>query len=81
VRSAEPSGATQPLTTAELRVLQFLPTHLTFPEIGEQLHLSRHTVKSQALSAYRKLGVTSRGDAVATATERGLLPRGAVATV
>jgi LuxR family maltose regulon positive regulatory protein len=60
-------------------VLQYLPTHLTFPEMGEQLHLSRHTVKSQALSAYRKLGVTSRSDAVARATELGLLPRGPAA--
>ena len=62
------------LTTAELRVVQYLPSHLTFPEIGAQLWLSRHTVKSQAMSAYRKLGVTSRGEAVARARELGLLP-------
>lgn len=62
------------LTTAELRVMQYLPSHLTFPEIGQQLWLSRHTVKSQALSAYRKLGVSSRSAAVARARELGLVP-------
>lgn len=64
------------LTTAELRVLQYLPSHLSFPEIGQRLFLSRHTVKSQALSAYRKLGVTSRSGAVSAARELGLLPPG-----
>ena len=61
------------LTTAELRVLGHLPTHLTFREIGERLHLSRFTVKSQAMSVYRKLGVTSRGEAVARARALDLL--------
>jgi len=61
------------LTTAELKVLQYLPSHLSFPEIGQKLYLSRHTVKSQALSAYRKLGVSSRSQAVDRAHELGLL--------
>ena len=61
------------LTTAELRVLQFLPTHLTFREIGEHMHLSRFTIKSQALSVYRKLGVGSRSEAVERARGLGLL--------
>jgi LuxR family transcriptional regulator, maltose regulon positive regulatory protein len=61
------------LTSAELRVLPFLATHLTLPEIGERLFLSRHTVKSQAISAYRKLGVSTRGEAVERARELGLL--------
>jgi LuxR family maltose regulon positive regulatory protein len=61
------------LTTAELRVLQYLPSHLSFPEIGQRLYLSRHTVKSQALSSYRKLGVSSRSQAVERAFELGLL--------
>jgi LuxR family transcriptional regulator, maltose regulon positive regulatory protein len=52
------------LTTAELRLLPLLSTHLSFREIGERLHLSRHTIKSQAISAYRKLGVSSRSQAV-----------------
>jgi LuxR family maltose regulon positive regulatory protein len=61
------------LTTAELRVLPLLTTHLTFREIGERRHLSRYTVKSHAMSIYRKLGVTSRSAAVDRAREAGLL--------
>jgi len=61
------------LTTAELRLLPLLVTYLTYPEIGERLFVSRHTVKTQAMSIFRKLGVTSRADAVAAARETGLL--------
>ena len=59
------------LTAAELRLLPLLATHLTFREIGERLYLSRHTVKSHAISVYRKLDVTSRNDAVERARELG----------
>jgi LuxR family maltose regulon positive regulatory protein len=62
-----------PLTPAETRVLRFLPTHHSFREIGEQLHISRFTVKSQALAIYRKLAVSGRGAAVAGARVLGLL--------
>jgi len=61
------------LTSAELRVLPMLTTHLTFPEIGAELFLSPHTVKSQAISIYRKLGASSRTQAVARSRELGLL--------
>jgi LuxR family maltose regulon positive regulatory protein len=61
------------LTTAELRVLQLLQTHLSFQEIGNALFLSRNTVKTQAIAAYRKLGVRSRSEAVDTARQLGLL--------
>ncbi|HEY1597860.1 MAG TPA: LuxR C-terminal-related transcriptional regulator, partial [Thermoleophilaceae bacterium] len=61
------------LTAAELRVLPLLTTHLTFKEIGERLYLSRHTVKSHAISIYRKLDVTSRAAAVGRAHLLGLL--------
>jgi LuxR family transcriptional regulator, maltose regulon positive regulatory protein len=60
------------LTTAELRLLPLLPTHLSFPEIGDRLFISRHTVKSQVNSLYRKLGVSSRGEAVDRMAELGL---------
>lgn len=63
------------LTKAELRLLPLLATNLSFPEIGEQLFISRHTVKTQAMSIYRKLGTSSRSDAVARAYEVGLLRR------
>jgi LuxR family maltose regulon positive regulatory protein len=61
------------LTTAELRVLQFLPSHLTFRQIGEHLFLSQNTVKTHALSIYRKLGVTSRDESVFRARSLGLV--------
>jgi LuxR family transcriptional regulator, maltose regulon positive regulatory protein len=60
------------LTAAELRLLPLLSTHLSFREIGERLFVSSHTVKTQAYSAYRKLGVSSRSEAVARARELGL---------
>jgi LuxR family transcriptional regulator, maltose regulon positive regulatory protein len=61
------------LTTAELRVLPLLATHLSFPEIGAELFLSPHTVKSQAMSLYRKLEASSRSQAVSRSRELGLL--------
>jgi LuxR family maltose regulon positive regulatory protein len=63
-----------PLTTAEQRVLGYLPTNLTFAAIAEGAFVSRNTVKTQAISIYRKLGVSSRHDAVLIARELGLLP-------
>jgi LuxR family transcriptional regulator, maltose regulon positive regulatory protein len=61
------------LTMAELRILRFLPTHLSFREIGERLHVSTNTVKTQAHAVYRKLDVSSRSDAVTRASDIGLL--------
>jgi LuxR family transcriptional regulator, maltose regulon positive regulatory protein len=63
------------LTTAELRLLPLLATHLSFRQIGERLYLSRHTVKTQAISVYRKLGVSTRGQAVQRVQQIGLLAR------
>jgi LuxR family maltose regulon positive regulatory protein len=63
-----------PLTTAELRVLRYLPTQLSFPEIAGGLFVSRHTIKTQALAVYHKLGVSSRTAAVDRARDLGLLP-------
>ena len=50
-----------------------LSTHLTLLEIGERLHLSRNTVKTQAVSIYRKLGVSSRSEAMQRVRELGLI--------
>ena len=61
------------LTSAELRLLPMLATHLTFRQIAEQMSLSRNTVKSEAISIYRKLGVSSRSQAVAQLRDLGLL--------
>ena len=68
---AEAPG-TSTLTTAELRVLPYLATHLSFRGIGERLFVSRHTVKSHAMAIYRKLNVSSRGQAVQRARQLGL---------
>jgi LuxR family maltose regulon positive regulatory protein len=65
------------LTPAELRLLPLLTTHLSFREIGERLYVSRNTVKTQAISVYRKLGVSSRSEAIACAAKLGLVERGA----
>jgi LuxR family maltose regulon positive regulatory protein len=64
------------LTAAELRLLPLLSTHLTLLEIGERLHLSRNTVKTQSVSIYRKLGVSSRSEAMQRVRELGLLGGG-----
>jgi LuxR family maltose regulon positive regulatory protein len=61
------------LTTAELRLLPLLSTHLSFPEIGQELFLSRSTIKTEAMSIYRKLGASSRTQAVTRSRELGLL--------
>ena len=61
------------LTGAELRLLPMLATHLSFPEIAEELFLSRNTIKSEAISIYRKLGASSRSQAVTRSRELGLL--------
>jgi LuxR family maltose regulon positive regulatory protein len=73
--SSAQAGATDalPLTPAELRLLPYLQTHLTLREIGERLFVSRNTVASEVSSIYRKLGVSSRSDAVQGATKIGLL--------
>jgi LuxR family maltose regulon positive regulatory protein len=61
------------LTAAELRLLGYLPTHLSFREIAERLFVSPHTIKSQATAIYGKLGVSSRRGAIEQAVEAGLL--------
>ena len=72
LHGAESPGASA-LTGAELRVLPLLATHLTAPEMAAELFVSVHTVKSQQASLYRKLGTSSRSQAVARARQLGLL--------
>ena len=71
IRADAPGAST--MTEAELRLLPYLATHLSFREIGERLYVSRHTVKSHAMAIYRKLNVTSRNGAVERTRELGLL--------
>jgi LuxR family maltose regulon positive regulatory protein len=72
ITEATPVGHSS-LTAAELRMLPLLPTHLTYPEIGQRLFISRHTVKTHAASVYRKLGVSSRAEAVERIHALGLI--------
>ncbi len=72
ITAATPLGASS-LTAAELRLVPLLPTHLTYPEIGERLFISRHTVKTHAGSVYRKLGASSRAEAVERIIQLGLI--------
>ena len=66
-------GKDSGLTAAEMRLLPFLTTHLSFREIGERLYLSRNTIKTQAISVYRKLDVSTRSDAIEEAVKLGLV--------
>jgi LuxR family maltose regulon positive regulatory protein len=61
------------LTAAELRLLPLLTTHLSIPEIAAELFVSPSTAKTHAVSIYRKLGASTRTQAVTRARELGLL--------
>ena len=63
----------EPLSDSELRVLRYLPTHLSAPEIADQLSVSRNTVKTHMRNLYSKLGTHRRADAVIRARDLGLL--------
>jgi LuxR family transcriptional regulator, maltose regulon positive regulatory protein len=71
--TAKTAGRRRPFTPAELRLLPYLQTHLSADMIAEGLFLSSHTVKTEVKAIYRKLGVSSRNDAVQRATAIGLL--------
>ena len=63
----------QPLTPSEIRVLRYLPTHLSAPEIASELSVSITTVKTHMRNLYAKLGAHSRAEAVESARALGLL--------
>jgi LuxR family maltose regulon positive regulatory protein len=60
------------LSEAERRILRLLATDLSLREIGRELYLSTNTVKTHTRSIYRKLGVSSRAEAVALARRENL---------
>ncbi|HJY59841.1 MAG TPA: LuxR C-terminal-related transcriptional regulator, partial [Streptosporangiaceae bacterium] len=78
VRAAQPGSApsslvlAEPLTAAEERVLQLLPTS-TYLQIADTLYISRNTVKTHLRSIYQKLGVASRSGALERAVDLRLL--------
>ena len=72
-RPGEPPRLREPLSQAEARVLRYLPTKLSAPEIADQLYLSVNTVKTHMRHLYDKLGVHRRHEAVEQARALGLL--------
>jgi LuxR family maltose regulon positive regulatory protein len=72
-RQPESELAVQPLTKREITILELLASHLSLPEIGVELHISRHTVKSHVGRIYNKLGTTSRSGAVRIGRELGII--------
>ena len=68
-----PALGASALTAAELRLLPLLATHLSFPEIAAEVFLSPNTIKSTVHSIYRKLGTSSRSQAVSRLRDLGLL--------
>jgi LuxR family maltose regulon positive regulatory protein len=64
----------EPLTKRERAVLRLLPTRLSKREIGRELYVSVNTVSTHVQAIYRKLGVTTRTEAVARARQLDLIP-------
>jgi LuxR family transcriptional regulator, maltose regulon positive regulatory protein len=78
VEVAEPAapahtGLLDPLSDRELSVLRFLPTNLSAAEIGAELFLSVHTVKTHMRKLYAKLDVHTRAEAVQRGRALGLV--------
>jgi LuxR family transcriptional regulator, maltose regulon positive regulatory protein len=65
-------GLAEPLTAAEQRILELLPTS-TYLQMADTLTVSRNTVKTHLRSIYQKLGATSRSQAIERAVELRLL--------
>jgi LuxR family transcriptional regulator, maltose regulon positive regulatory protein len=74
-RGVAPRGLTEPLSPGELRVLRYLPTNLSRPQIATELSVSVNTVSTHIRSIYAKLGVRDRSSAVQRARELRLLAR------
>jgi LuxR family maltose regulon positive regulatory protein len=70
---AAPGPPVEPLSGSELRVLRYLPTNLTAPEIAGELYVSLNTVKTHMRHLYAKLGTHRRAETVARARDLGLL--------
>jgi LuxR family maltose regulon positive regulatory protein len=76
VPSTAATGSTstiEPLTDREREVLGYLPSHLNRDQIATLMYLSPNTVKTHIQAVYRKMGATSRAEAVTIARSRGLL--------
>ena len=70
---AAPRPPLEPLRDSEIRVLRYLPTNLTAPEIASELYVSRNTVKTHMRNLYTKLGTHRQAEAVERVRALGLL--------
>ena len=73
VPDGSPIRLIDPLTQTEIRVLRYLPTHLSMHEIANELYISANTVKTHMRHLYAKLGTHRRAEAVKRARALGLL--------
>ena len=64
--------AAEPLTTREVAVLRLLGGTLSLREIGQELFVSSNTIKTHTQAIYRKLGVSTRRDAVQQGRHQGI---------
>ena len=71
----DPPPLARKLSPGELRVLRYLPTNLSRPEIADELSVSPNTISTHLRRIYAKLGVDDRSGAVQRARELGLSPR------
>ena len=71
--SAGPQPPLEPLSDSESRVLRYLPTNLSMPEIANELYVSHNTVRTHMRHLYAKLDTHRRADTVARARTLGLL--------
>ncbi|HTU05837.1 MAG TPA: LuxR C-terminal-related transcriptional regulator [Trebonia sp.] len=71
--TGRPRLPAEPLSGSELRVLRYLPTNLSAPEIAGELYVSPNTVRTHIRSLYAKLGTHQRAETVTRARDLGLL--------
>lgn len=76
VRGEGPEELREPLSESETRVLRYLPTNLSLPDIANELYVSVHTIKTHTKHIYGKLDVHGRTEAVERARALGLLAPG-----
>ena len=73
LRPAGPPPPAEPLSDSEIRVLRYLPTHLSAPQIASELYVSHNTIRTHMRHLYAKLGTHRRLEAVERARALGLL--------
>lgn len=72
-RHPDPWSPLEPLTSTEMRVLCYLPTHLTLAEIASELFRSVDTIRTHVRHIYLKLDAHTRSETVRKARAAGLL--------